>query len=537
MQERVKNDNKFAKGAIVLLIGGLVCKFLGAVYRIPLSNILGPEGIGIYQLIFPVFSLFLIFASGGIPISLSKLVAQCRANGETKRAKRFLFQSIILLFVVSVVFSVIFLVFGDALAKFQGNEKAGLGYIGAALAIVFASVLTGFRGYFQGYQNMLPTAFSQIIEQLLKLVLGLSFAFLLIKNGPSYGVLGAMVGIAISELVSLVYLIVVYIVKRKKYVVLEKETKNNFFTDFKILIKQTLPITLNSLILPLILAVDSFLIVNLLKSTGISGPSATQMFGVYSGMVNSLINFPTIVSMALAVSLVPAISYNRENDNSSSINSVFKIVFYISLPCILIYSVFSNEIISILYPTATSGNLLELGSLLLKISSINIFYISLLQISTAILQAKGKSVVALINLTISGVIKIILTLLFVSGQFGIYGAAIASIMCYAIASGLNIIFLKDLIKLKLKIKPILYIFLNSFIIIGISIGLNYLFNLQFSKLTSLIISIIFAGLFYLFLSIIFPIFDEDEINRIPFGKKINILRKKTNKFFKIKKNI
>ncbi len=531
-------ENKFARGALILLVGGLICKLIGAIYRIPLSNILGPEGIGIYQLVFPIFSLFLILASGGSATALSKLVASCRAKGENKRARRFLFQSIILLLVVSLVFSGLFLAFGGPLSSFQGNEKAALGYVGAAIAIVFASVLTAFRGYFQGYQNMTPTAVSQIVEQVLKLVLGLTFAHLLIGRGPAYGAMGAMIGVGASEIFALLYLAITYAFKRKKLDILEPEIETTFSQDLKLLIKQTLPITLNSLIMPLILAIDSFLIVNLLVSSGNSSEISTEMFGVYSGMVNSLVNFPTVFSMALAISLVPAISYGREKQEKNlDASSVFKLIFYIAIPCIFIYFCFSREIIAVLYPSATNQNLLSLGALLLRISAINILYISLLQITTAILQGNGKSLAALANVSVAGVIKILLTLVFVSGAFGIYGAAIASAICYSIAAGLNIITLRHEFNFSIKFKPIFFIFLNSLISLGVAIGFNYLFNLTFSGLISIIFSLLIAGLIYLIFSIIFPIFNDEELSEIPLGSKIVTFKNKFFNLFKFKKKI
>lgn len=530
--------NKFARGALILLVGGLICKLIGAIYRIPLSNILGPEGIGIYQLVFPIFSLFLILASGGSATALSKLVASCRAKGENKRARRFLFQSIILLLVVSLVFSGLFLAFGGPLSSFQGNEKAALGYVGAAIAIVFASVLTAFRGYFQGYQNMTPTAVSQIIEQVLKLVLGLTFAHLLIGRGPAYGAMGAMIGVGVSEIFALLYLAITYAFKRKKLDILEPEIETTFSQDLKLLIKQTLPITLNSLIMPLILAIDSFLIVNLLVSSGNSSEISTEMFGVYSGMVNSLVNFPTVFSMALAISLVPAISYGREKQEKNlDASSVFKLIFYIAIPCIFIYFCFSREIIAVLYPSATNQNLLSLGALLLRISAINILYISLLQITTAILQGNGKSLAALANVSVAGVIKILLTLVFVSGVFGIYGAAIASAICYSIAAGLNIITLRHEFNFSIKFKPIFFIFLNSLISLGVAIGFNYLFNLTFSGLISIIFSLLIAGLIHLIFSIILPIFNDEELSKIPLGSKIVTFKNKFFNLFKFKKKI
>ena len=531
-------ENKFARGALILLVGGLICKLIGAIYRIPLSNILGPEGIGIYQLVFPIFSLFLILASGGSATALSKLVASCRAKGENKRARRFLFQSIILLLVVSLVFSGLFLAFGGPLSSFQGNEKAALGYVGAAIAIVFASVLTAFRGYFQGYQNMTPTAVSQIVEQVLKLVLGLTFAHLLIGRGPAYGAMGAMIGVGVSEIFALLYLAITYAFKRKKLDILEPEIETTFSQDLKLLIKQTLPITLNSLIMPLILAIDSFLIVNLLVSSGNSSEISTEMFGVYSGMVNSLVNFPTVFSMALAISLVPAISYGREKQEKNlDASSVFKLIFYIAIPCIFIYFCFSREIIAVLYPSATNQNLLSLGALLLRISAINILYISLLQITTAILQGNGKSLAALANVSVAGVIKILLTLVFVSGAFGIYGAAIASAICYSIAAGLNIITLRHEFNFSIKFNPIFFIFLNSLISLGVAIGFNYLFNLTFSGLISIIFSLLIAGLMYLIFSIILPIFNDEELSKIPLGSKIVTFKNKFFNLFKFKKKI
>lgn len=533
--ETTKKENKFAKGAIILLLSALVCKVIGALYRIPLSNILGAEGIGLYQLIFPVYSLFLIFSSGGIPVALSKLVASCRAKGEEKRAKRFLFQSIILLFSISVVFALMFIFLGKQIASFQGNVQARLGYVAVGIAIVFASVLTGLRGYFQGYQNMTPTAISQIIEQFLKLILGLIFAFLLMPKGTTYGVFGAIMGVAVSELVAFVYLVLSFIFKRKKTDVLSIETSTKFSEDFKTLLKLAFPITLSSSIFPLILAVDSFLIVNLLLSNGMTSLESTQVFGVYSGMVNSLVNFPTVVSMALAVSLIPEIAYAEERGEKANLGAIFKIIFFISIPCVFIYFAFSREIIAVLYPNATNPALLNLGSSLLRIMAINIFYISLLQLSTSILQAKNKSLTSLMNLTVAGVTKVLLTVVFVSSPLGIYGAGVASIMCYAIACGLNVVALRGEIDFGIDLKQTALVFLNSFFALGIAIGFNYLFNLVFSGFVSILLSLCIAGIFYVFMSLLLPIFSKEELQKIPFGSKICVIREKFVAKFKIKK--
>lgn len=527
-----KTSSKFARGTLILTIGALLCKVIGAFYRIPLSNILGPEGIGVYQLVFPVYSLFLIFASGGVPAALSKLVASCRAKGEKSRAKRFLFQAILLLTFFSLIFALLFFLLRAKIATFQGNSLASLGYVGAAAAIIFASVLTAFRGYFQGYQNMLPTAVSQILEQVLKLVLGLTFAFLLMPKGVGFGAMGAMLGVAAGEVVALAYLFVSYLVKREKTDILEPKNEKTFWQDFWVFIKQVFPITLNASILPLILAVDSFLIVNLLNSSGVSSSFSTQMFGVYSGMVNSLINFPTIVSTALATALIPAISFQNELGKNERIESIFKIVFFVSIPFVFILLAFSRQIIAILYPSTTQGELLEIGALLLRICAINVFYISILQVATAILQAKNRSFGALLNLFVAGIVKVLLTVFLVQSPLLIYGAAVASVMCYAISSGLNIIMLREEVRFGLSIKSVCFIFLNSLLAIGIAVGFNELFLLAFSGFVSMVFALLIAGFSYLLLCIFTPIFEDDEIEKIPFGIAINFLRNK----LKIRKN-
>lgn len=521
-----KTSSKFARGTLILTIGALLCKVIGAFYRIPLSNILGPEGIGVYQLVFPVYSLFLIFASGGVPAALSKLVASCRAKGEKSRAKRFLFQAILLLAFFSLVFALLFFLLGAKIATFQGNSLASLGYVGAAAAIIFASVLTAFRGYFQGYQNMLPTAVSQILEQVLKLVLGLTFAFLLMPKGVGFGAMGAMLGVAAGEVVALAYLFVSYLVKREKTDILEPKNEKTFWQDFWVFIKQVFPITLNASILPLILAVDSFLIVNLLNSSGVSSSFSTQMFGVYSGMVNSLINFPTIVSTALATALIPAISFQNELGKNERIESIFKIVFFVSIPFVFIFLAFSRQIIAILYPSATQGELLGVGALLLRICAINVFYISILQVATAILQAKNRSFGALLNLFVAGIVKVLLTVFLVQSPLLIYGAAVASVMCYAISSGFNIIMLRGEVRFGLSVKSVCFIFLNSLLAIGIAVGFNELFLLAFSGFVSMVFALLIAGFSYLLLCVFTPIFEDEEIEKIPFGTTINFLRNK-----------
>lgn len=514
-------------GAFILVLAGIFCKFIGAFYRVPLSNILGAEGIGVYQLVFPIYSLFLIICSGGIPVALSKIVAECRARGEIKRGKRFLWISFFILLIVSLILAVIFIFLGERIANLQGNSLAGLGYIAVGIALVFSSILTAFRGYFQGFQIMHPTAVSQVIEQIFKLLLGLLFANIFIKNGIAFGVLGALLGIAISELFALVYLIITYAVKRKKIDLIEPKILTPFWADFWLILKRSLVITLNSLILPLIIAVDSFLVVNLLSKSGYSLQEATSLFGVYSGMVNSLVNFPTVVAYSISIAILPWVSYEREKGATSmqDISSCFKLILIVCVPCIMLFLLFSQNIISLLYPSTTSQELILVANNLLKILSINILTISILQLTTSMMQAVNKSYIPLINLSIAGAIKIVLTIFLVGSPMNIYGVGVASIACYLLSSGLNFIAVSDQYNFKLKFKTVFSILLCTGITFAVMVGIYNLFGLILTTNLSFILSGIISAILFVILVINSNIFTNSEIKKIPFISKLRILKR------------
>ena len=195
----------------MLAVASVVAKLLGAMYRVPLTNVLGGEGIGMYQLVFPLYTLLLTVSSGGLPIAISRLVAVKLAGGDEKGATRVLRVSLVALSLAGLIGSVLLLVFGGAAATLQGNPEARIAYYGIAPAVLFVAIISCFRGYFQGRENMLPGAVSQLTEQAGKLVLGLYFAAKLMPRGYAYGVFGALTGVSVSELLAAVVLALTYV--------------------------------------------------------------------------------------------------------------------------------------------------------------------------------------------------------------------------------------------------------------------------------------------------------------------------------------
>lgn len=206
-----KNLRYLFTGAGMLAVASVVAKLLGAMYRVPLTNVLGGEGMGLYQLVFPLYTLLLTVSSGGLPIAVSRLVAVKLADGDEKGAARVLRVSLVALSLAGLIGTALLLIFGGAAAAFQGNAEARIAYYGIAPAVLFVAIISCFRGYFQGRENMLPGAVSQLTEQAGKLVFGLYLANKFMPMGYAYGVFGALVGVSLSELFAAAVLAITYV--------------------------------------------------------------------------------------------------------------------------------------------------------------------------------------------------------------------------------------------------------------------------------------------------------------------------------------
>ena len=194
----------FIISALILALGGFFAKAIGALYKIPLANILGSSGMGIYYLIFPIYSLLITISSSGIAVCLATEVAKCRKIRHRYNEQKLLRTALVLTFVISFLFMLIIILVAKPIAQLQGNINGYLGYIVISPAIIISSMIATLRGYFQGIENMIPTTVSLIIEQVVKLSVGLVLAHLLCVKGIEYAVIGAILGVTISEVIAFV---------------------------------------------------------------------------------------------------------------------------------------------------------------------------------------------------------------------------------------------------------------------------------------------------------------------------------------------
>ncbi len=422
--------SRIVKSAVVLTVGMLVSKAIGVLYRIPLSNMLGAEGIGLYQLVFSVYALIVTVIGSGLPIAVSRLTAE-----NVKEDKSVLYSSLILGLTSGVIISVGLLFLSTTLAKLQGNRVAWSGYVAICPAVFFVAGLSVLKGYFQGKVNMLPTSISYLLEQVVKLAVGLGLAYYFAPYGIVKQVVGSLVGVTVSEAVSFVVLLVIYYVKR------DVKTRVNHAKTREIssrLVKIAFPVTVGSTLVPLSQFIDSFIVVNLIAKT--KGQAyATAMYGLFSGSVNPIVNMPIMLVLSLAMIIVPVVSKERVNLNYYGIleksKSAIKFCFVFGLPFTVLLAVFSTPILSVVYPRF-SQNEIETAASLLSISSLSIVFYGVMQVETSLMQGLDRIYIPVKNILFALVVKEILCVILVN-KIGILGLAYSTLSMSVIACVLN----------------------------------------------------------------------------------------------------
>lgn len=515
-----KIKENFATGAIVLAVGGIICKVLGAVYRIPLTNALGAEGIGLYQLVYAVYAVFIVLSSGGITPAVSRLVAEDLAVGLSGR--RHVKVGVIVSALASLIAAIMLLILNGNIAKLQGNADSSLGYMIIAPSVFFVGLSSVMKGYFQGRLNMFPTTISNLVEQIVKIGLGLGLAFYLFKTDVLYALYGTLLAVTVSEFLSCVYLVVSFLIDRRK--TRKQLSANSLRTDerykngeLKKFLTTALPFAFLAIALPMSSFIDSFMIVNLLKR-GMTVQMATANYGVFSGQVTTLVNMPIMVLLSLAVAIVPSVSKGRAERDLDGVllktKLSIKLCLLIGAPIALFMLVFSREIMAILYPRLDSAAL-GLGSSLLVIMSPSIVTMSLAEVLGAINSALDKTYYSALSMLLGVAVKtlIVLTTTF---KLGIMAAAIGNLALSVVALMINGLILTRQIGYRREtIKGIGLIMLGSVFIALISLLNKMIFVNIYLQLA---LSVVVGGMTYFFIVTALDVFTVDETNSLPMSK-------------------
>lgn len=433
-------------GALILSVSGVICKILGAFYKIPLTNILGTGGIGIYYMVFPVFALILSLTSTSMPAAISRLISREIAVGNPSGARRIFRGALLMLMILSGAFALVLMLLSGVLSRLQGAPDIASGYLVVAPAIFVVGVLSAIRGWFQGHMDMVPTGVSQIIEQIFKLFLGLFLAVKLMPQGLIYGAVGALLGITLSEVFALLYIIIHYLFT-KENIPVSRSDKAPIRETIREVFLASVPFVLGSSIFPLSLMLDSFLIVNLLERIGLSNSLAVSLLGINSGIISTMISLPTIISLSLSFAIIPTLARNKtQEDSTKKVSLAIKLNLFLLFPCALVYLFFAPQILGLLFG-AVEG--LNIAAVLLQVSAVSVLFLGFLQLVTAILQGMGKPYVPVISLGIAIVVKIILEVILLGiPGVNILGAVISNMACFFVGLVINLIYLRKLVRFR-----------------------------------------------------------------------------------------
>ncbi|MST52401.1 putative polysaccharide biosynthesis protein [Hornefia butyriciproducens] len=518
------STNKFMKGAMILAFAGIIVKVLGAIFRIPLTNKIG-DGMAYYNAAYTIYSVFLVLSTAGIPVAISKMVSERIAIYNYKGAHRVFLVALVLLASMGLVAFLVCYVGAGEISNFIGIPEAALSLKSIAPAIFIVPIFSAFRGYFQGMQNMKPTAISEIMEQSIRVATGLLLAFALFPKGARYSAAGATFGASAGSIAGLASIFTIYCFN-KRAINLNIQNGNNEVEDVKTILKKiaiiAVPIICGAEIMPIMTTIDTSIIVTRLQATGWTHNEATSLYSLYEAYCNTLISFPQIFTQAVAVSIVPVVAAlyrrNKFEEMRENIKTGMRITMIMAFPCMIGMFVLSKAILLMLYPYQMEDAIS--AAPLLRIMTIGIVLLAIAQTATGILQSIGKQMIPVKNLAIGAIVKLFATYSFVGvTSINVKGAAIGTLVAYLIALVLDLMAIK-------KYTDISFDLVDTFIkpfAVSITMGIcTYIIHLTLNVFVgnslSTTISILAGILVYIFVAIKSNTLTRGDLELIPGGK-------------------
>ena len=449
-------------GAAILAASVAITKVIGVIYKIPIYNLLGDEGSTHFQVTYTIYNLLLTLSTAGVPVALSRLISAAAALNRPRQIRRYFNMGMLGFSLIGIIGMLIMLVFPQQLADFMGDHEVANGVRVLGPAVLFACIGSVYRGYSQGFSNMMPTALSQIMESTCKLLFGVAIASVFASRGygsPSIAA-GAIVGVTIGLGLAVPMLM---LCKRKQdknlpFDSVAQGTVDSRGDTLRQIFKIGIPIMLSASILNIITLIDTKLVLARLQTgAGFSYWDAKVLTGVYS-KAQSLFAVPSSFIVPVTVSIIPpiaaALARKSGREAREVMESSLKITNIFALPAAVGLAVLAGPIFDALYPGSN-----ENGPYLLMILGAASFFVCTQLMTNAILQASGNERLALITLPIGGIVKISVNWLLVGvAGVNIIGAPIGTLMCYIVITVLNIVFICRRIKeppafLRLFVKP------------------------------------------------------------------------------------
>ena len=510
----------FLEGAMILIIANIVIKLVGAIYKIPLKNLIGADGMGIYNTAYMPFA-FLLMVLSSVPVATSRMVAEAVATGRGEQAKRVFRITMTVMISLGVALCLLLVLAAKPFVNAIPNTRAYLSTLVFAPALVFSAAASAYRGFYQGLSNMYPTAISQTLEAVVKLIFGYGFARIAIARGASieYASAAAVGGIVVSTALSLLYLIIKVRIGKPLRSMQGGECEESGKLS-KTLVTIAVPIVIASSIMSLTNIIDMYVIQSRLQAIGYTESGASTLYGIYETMCSSIMNLPQTLIASLTVSLIPIISGSLAKGGRDSAvrttESGMRITSLIAFPCAAGIFVLAGQILALLFKDDVAT-----ATPILRMMSVSTVFICFVSITNSILQAIGRERVSLWSMFFGAAVKLAVNYVLIGiPSIGIYGAPIGTFVSFVGITVFNlVVILRSSVAPKRWgsiLKPAL-----SALLMGVIVFLVYSPFESFlgGKIATLAAIALGAAVYFVSLYAIHGIYRED-IVMLPKGEKI-----------------
>jgi len=442
--EKKQRSKSFIESTFVLVLANAIVKVIGACFSIPLTNLIGGDGNGIFTVAYYIYTAMYVIATAGLPVAVSKMVAEANALGRAKQVRQTFRVALLTFLVIGSVGTGVMMLGARFFTRIIGNTMAYQAVLAIAPSIFFVSVVSAIRGYYQGLSDMVPTAFSQLIEALGKLGFGLLLTWVLIEKGYPLEtvVAGSISGVTIGTVLSALYMIAV---RARDKRVLDNSGDTGVLTQpkdtFKKLVNIAVPVTIGSSVMSLTNLIDMGVVMNRLQDAGMTEVEANFIYGCYS-MAVKLFNLPQTLIVAISISVIPTIAaaYIRKNIPlaNRTTETAFRLTALMAMPCAVGLAVLAEPILGLLYFNIPDE--VAIAAPLLRIISPAVLMVGLVSVVNALLQGMGRERIPVITMLCGGVVKLVANYIMVGNPaINIHGAPVSTTLCYSTIAILGMI--------------------------------------------------------------------------------------------------
>ena len=518
----------YLHGAAILTAGVIIMKILGFLYKMPIGNIIDDDGYSMFIATYNVYNVFLTLSTAGLPIALARMVSEANAQSRINQLRRTFSVAWRTFFWVGLFCSLIMALFPHQIAdRILRNPDAALSIRVMSPSVLLVCLVSAYRGYCQGFGDMIPTTVGQVLEVLVKVVVGLALAwFLMHENyGKPLGSAGAIFGVTAGSAAALLYM---WLHKQRHYrdeaVGSDRPDPDNVI--FRRFLRIGIPIALGSSVLALLNLIDSSLCMGRLQDAArFSYQEAKELTGVY-GKAQTIFNLPAAIITPLTISVVPAVTaaiVKQENDEATKISEdSMRIAAVLSLPMGTGLAVLARPIMNLIFDGAH-----PVGADLLAILGLASVFVCIVLMENAVLQATGHEMLPMITMIVGGVVKVIINFFLVANRgINIYGAPIGTLVSYALMAIINFVMMCFVLDKNPRLRVILLKPLLCTVVMGAAawavFGLLHRFapHSRIGLLLATVPSILIAVVVYLLLSILLRTVTKEDMALIPGGKKL-----------------